>query len=419
MAGVRSKPSKKNGKYQAWFFDYTGARKFITGTHRRSETLRIAQRLEDEHKQIRLGYRPVPRSTEKHRNKPFAETAAEYIAWGKMQGGRGGRPWGKVHAAKKEKHLKLWQETLELETLADLDGILPRVEAVLRELNDRKKAGRTLRNIADALTTFCNWCVIRGYLAENPLEGLGKIDCTPRSQRRAMTLAEIRRLLEAVPEYRRLLYELAIISGLRVNELRSLTREHLDVEQGGLRLDAAWTKNRKAGFQPLPAKLVKRLAEFADSGVVAGLYRRLFSRFPCPERPLLFVPSHCARELDEDLARVGIPKVTKEGKLDFHGLRTSFVTLAAEAGANVKELQTLARHSKSELTLNVYTRTRQGRLSELAEKIGATVLLDSECATGVHRKPVAVTVQEPKLLPILHLGANTATGGGGIRTPVP
>ena len=91
MAGVRKKP-KNNGKFQAWFVDFTGKRKFFTGTRRKSETLKIAQRLEDEHKQIRLGYRPIPKSAQKHRNKPFEETTAEYLAWGRMQGGRRGGP---------------------------------------------------------------------------------------------------------------------------------------------------------------------------------------------------------------------------------------------------------------------------------------------------------------------------------------
>jgi len=94
MAGVRKKP-KKSGKYQAWFFDFTGKRKFFTGTQRRIETLKIAQRLEDEHKQIRLGYRPAPKSAQKHRNKLFEEATNEYLAWGRMQGGRRGGPWGK------------------------------------------------------------------------------------------------------------------------------------------------------------------------------------------------------------------------------------------------------------------------------------------------------------------------------------
>ena len=66
MAGVRKKPNP-GGKYHGWFVDAIGKRKFFTGTHNKAETLRIAERLEDEHRQIRLGYRPVPRSTDKHR----------------------------------------------------------------------------------------------------------------------------------------------------------------------------------------------------------------------------------------------------------------------------------------------------------------------------------------------------------------
>ena len=115
MAGVRKKP-KKSGKYQAYFVDYQGNRKFFTGTTRKSETLQIARRLEDEHRQIRLGYRPAPKTYHKHRNKPFMEAAGEYIAWGRLQGGRRGGPWGEVHAEKKERHIQLWQETLGLET---------------------------------------------------------------------------------------------------------------------------------------------------------------------------------------------------------------------------------------------------------------------------------------------------------------
>ena len=61
MAGVRSKP-KRGGNFQGFFVDWSGKRKFFTGTRNRAETLRITRRLEDEQKQIRLGYRPVPKS---------------------------------------------------------------------------------------------------------------------------------------------------------------------------------------------------------------------------------------------------------------------------------------------------------------------------------------------------------------------
>jgi hypothetical protein len=54
MAGVCTKP-QSSGRYQAWFITMDGQRKFFVGTRSRPETLRIAQRFEDEHRQIRLG----------------------------------------------------------------------------------------------------------------------------------------------------------------------------------------------------------------------------------------------------------------------------------------------------------------------------------------------------------------------------
>ena len=49
------------------------------------------------------------------------------------------------------------------------------------------------------------------------------------------------------------------MSGLRAGELRSLSVRHLDHQRGGIELEAEWTKNRRAGFQPLPAGLMERL----------------------------------------------------------------------------------------------------------------------------------------------------------------
>lgn len=101
---------------------------------------------------------------------------------------------------------------------------------------------------------------------------------------------------------------------------------------------------------------------------------------------------------------------------DFAALRNSYVTLAAEAGANVKELQTLARHSTPDLTLNVYAKNRNERLSELAEKIGKNILFGSKCAKSVHSKRIESKQIEHKLLENNALAVNKGNGGGGIRT---
>ena len=101
--------------------------------------------------------------------------------------------------------------------------------------------------------------------------------------------------------------------GLRANELRNLAVKHLDIKRGGLHLDAAWTKNRKPGFQPLSASLVQRLLAFAQSGEPTRLYKKHYNRadtkLKAPKHPLLYVPTHTARDLDIDLKVAGIPKL--------------------------------------------------------------------------------------------------------------
>ena len=155
------------------------------------------------------------------------------------------------------------------------------------------------------------------------MKNLGTFDLTPKSERRALTREEIQKLLKHCKPYRPLLYEVALMTGLRAGEIASLKVADLDIEKCGLYLHAEWTKNRRDGFQPLPKDLAERLFEA--------------SKDKNPNNQLLRVTGHPARELAVDLEAAGIPKWTEEGKIDFHSLRVTFVTLIIEAGANVKE----------------------------------------------------------------------------------
>ncbi|HEV8700943.1 MAG TPA: site-specific integrase [Candidatus Polarisedimenticolia bacterium] len=185
-----------------------------------------------------------------------------------------------------------------------------------------------------------------------------------------MTGDEIARLLRSCAPHRRRAYQLACASGLRAGELRALRVRNLDPALCGVHLEASWTKNRKAGFQPLPSWLVKQLHEAVkDKG---------------PEEALAFVPSHPGRDLDQDLKWAGIAKWSSEGKIDFHAFRTAFVSLILEAGASAKEAQVLARHSTANLTMNVYGRARKDRLVEMTEVVGRSLKVAS--TTGAQRE---------------------------------
>lgn len=364
MASVWQQKKPDGGfyeKYRYTFKDYTGRRRTGTGTRRKAETEDIAQEVERRHERIRKGLEPPPNSAQRYETARFSGVVEQYLAWGKAQGGRGGRPWAEAHTRMRRAHLTWWADALELEIMRDLRGCLPRAEAALRRLRDRGRAGATVNNYGEALQAFCNWCVKRGYLDANPVEDMERFDNTPQETRRALTRDEVSRLLGVItPPGRRLTYETALCSGLRANELRSLKVRHLDTERGGLCLERAWTKSRKPGFQPLPGPLVERLAEAADGRP--------------PDAPLLDVPSHPARDLKKDLRRAGVPIETHQGKLDFHALRVTYVTHLFDSGATVKEAQELARHSTPRLTVNVYAKTRPDRLHEVVGRMGQTYI---------------------------------------------
>jgi integrase len=387
MAGVRSKPLR-SGKYRAWFIDHTGEQRHFTGTRNKTQTRRIAERLEDEHRQIRLGYTPRPHASEAHARRPVQEVMAEYLAWGQSQGGRGGRAWSVPHARKRQTQLDWWNATLGLKTLEALSSCLPHVEAALRTLQQKGRAGKTVANYADTLHAFCRWCVDHEYLATDPLAKLKPFDTTPLTTRRALSVAEIQHLLAHCPLDQQLLLETAFCSGLRAGELRRLTPHHLDANRGGLRLDSAWTKNRKHGFQPLPAALVAQLRTWSTTDEAHRLYAINYERANAtgdyPADPLLYVPSNPARSLDRALRTAEIPKVTPAGKIDFHACRVAYITMLFEGSASLKEAQELARHLSPQLTANVYARVRDDRLAMLVQGIGEAVAGTRKHAHNMH-----------------------------------
>lgn len=382
MAGVRSKPNSV-GKFQGWYVNSQGKQQFFTGTHTRKETLRIAHKLEDEHRLVRLGYVAEPPPSVKHKTRLLADVIDEYIEWGKSHGGREGRPWSKKHYENRKARLEWWEEISgEMATVGDMESIAQqKVELGIVRLRDSGLAPKTLATYVEAFRAFFGWCAKRGVINKNPLETLPHFDTTAVTRRRALTVDEIHRLLAVCEPHRRLLLETALSTGLRANELRSLSEGDVDVANGLLRLSANWTKNRKACEQPISLGLAQQLVKFSQSGEPSRLYRFIASKRrvtarvmdPIPNKPLLCVPLHPARELDKDLKKAGIPKHTDEGKVDFHACRVAYITLIVESGASIKEAQTLARHSSPTMTFNTYSRVRGGRLASTVESVSERI----------------------------------------------
>lgn len=278
----------------------------------------------------------------------FKKVADEYYDWGCLMGGRNDAPWAHTHQRKRKQQLKWWGERMQ--KLSDIT--LQNVERHRKSLMGTH-AGKTLNQYTETIRHLCSWAKKRKYLLTDPLEHLGRVQAKPVREPRAITAAEAELLLKHCLPKRVLLYEVALNSGLRRNELWSLVVSDVDTEHCGLQLHKEWTKSRKDGFQPIPDWLVTKLAESAKG-------KKATDR-------LLPVPSDPALRFREDCKRAGIPD---DKLLVFHSLRKGQATGHDQSGGSVKTVQLLTRHSTPALTYKTYVGAVDSDMRAAVEKLG-------------------------------------------------
>lgn len=169
--------------------------------------------------------------------------------------------------------------------------------------------------------------------------------------------------LGALGRERELMYKTLVLTGLRKGELASLTVGQLELT-GSVAyavLNAADEKNRQGSSIPLRADLAAELSAWIAERLEAMRQearkggRAIPARMPA-STTLFNVPSGLARILDRDLAAAGIPKRDERDRVvDVHALRVTFGTHLCAAGVPLRTAQAAMRHSKPELTANIYT----------------------------------------------------------------
>ncbi len=229
------------------------------------------------------------------------------------------------------------------------------VERFVAKLRVSGSSIRTANFHLKAVQQFCRWMVAQDRAHGLPLATAKPATVTDEKQRRALTGADLGRLIQAAekaPAFRRttgperaLLYRTAALTGLRANELRTLTAGAFDLDSDlspTVTVQARYAKNRKIATLPL------------RSDLAALLRVHLVGKHPSARA--FYVPRLTAKMIRNDARAAGVPIDTADGTLDFHSLRVSFVTSLARSGVHPKVAQTLARHSTMELTMRVYTK---------------------------------------------------------------
>ena len=189
---------------------------------------------------------------------------------------------------------------------------------------------------------------------------------------------------------RTLIYKTFVLTGLRKGELASLTVGQLDFS-GPVAyaiLNAADEKNRQGSNTPLRADVATELASWLGERLGTLQEQARKRGQPIPARlpaspPLIHIPSGLTRILDRDLAAALIPKRDERNRVvDVHALRVTFGTHLCAAGVPLRTAQAAMRHSKPELTANIYTDPKLLNIAGAIDALPALALLPDAAPGG-------------------------------------
>ena len=167
-----------------------------------------------------------------------------------------------------------------------------------------------------------------------------------KGQRTANLSPERRAELERLGFERSLIYKVLILTGLRKNELRTLSVGDLSFgDVPFLVLRSVNEKNGKGSTVPLRLDLATELREWTRGRSVGDLVFNL--------------PAGLLRILNRDLVAAGIDKIDeRDGRVHLHTLRHSTGTALSVAGVSPRTAQAVMRHSNVNLTMGTYTDQR-------------------------------------------------------------
>jgi len=367
MAGIYRR--KKGGCYCITYQVRPGKRKTVRGCKDRAATEALARKLEADAMLRREGI--IDARAEKLAQWESAPIEQHLDAFEQAMRGKGSTV---KHIRTTLAYIRRLSEACGFERPADIDA------ARVAELKREGAGARAINARLTAFKSFTRWMFRNERLRTDPMMQVPKLNAKAdrRRCRRALSDEELAWLIAAArkaptfqsmtgPE-RAMLYRLAVETGLRASELRSLTPESFglaDLDQATVTVAAAYSKHRRDDVVPLRRDLADALAAF----LTGRQARTAVFAMPTRTAEMLKADLETARKKWIEAAPTGKERKARERSgfltykdpsdriADFHALRHTFITRLARSGVAPAVAKSLARHSTITLTMDHYTHT--------------------------------------------------------------
>ena len=253
------------------------------------------------------------------------------------------------------------------------------VEKFSTKLRDTGRSNRTIAYYIGIAKQFARWLRRTNRLATNPLEVINKPSAkSGRVVKRRMLLPAEWPWLKAASGDRALLYETAIQTGLRANELRAIrpSRMVLDTDHPHILIPNDSTKDKNLAKQYITVDLAQRLK------AIKPYSQNQFFRLPSKYNTADMIRGDLALarsawesrpdKSDSDPTNDFLLPANHAGdSLDFHALRHTCGAWLALQGVHPKTIQAVMRHKSITLTMDTYGHLFPGAEPEAVAKMGS------------------------------------------------
>jgi integrase len=389
VASVFKRARDKVRKGSSWYINYTdqsGIRRMVKGCPDKVASEGMARKLESEAELRRRGViDPKEDGYARQEAKALTAHLADFKAELSARGDGANHARDTVSKATRVIVLAKFKKLSDLSQFKTMEA--------LATLRGEGLSVETINHHIRAVKAFSRWLWRDGRARDHVLAHISttNADADRRRVRRALTTDESIRLIEVTAQSqtvigvdgptRARLYAIALGTGLRSNELRTLTarRFDLDANPPTVNVLACFAKKRREATQPLPDALAEALRPWLAT--------------MDPDQIVFPISDRTAEMLRDDLIAADIAPETATGVIDFHALRGSYVSHLVSSGASVKVCQVLARHSTPTLTIGLYAKASlhdlQGAVDSLPDLSGDRPKSESMKATGTYGSKVA------------------------------
>jgi integrase len=256
-----------------------------------------------------------------------------------------------------------------------------RVQQFYRDLEKAGRGAPTIRRCHLHLNQALNLAVLHGLIPRNVAERATQPKAQPREMR-VWTAVEAQAFMLVAPGSRYgPLWEMALSTGMRRGEYLGVRWRDIDLGEGALRVaQTVGSVKGRVEIKPPKTKASRRTIPLAEQ-LIAALKahkcaqneRRLAHADLWQDNDLVFCtdlgypinPDNITADFRRLVRIADVPRIR------VHDLRHTYVTLALQAGVNIRVISELIGHSNVKITLSVYAHVMPEQRTEGVQKMGA------------------------------------------------